>query len=896
MSEFVLIAVIAMIVILYRHSRKLKALEAEIRTLRAQGVAPSALPQNSKFTEAIAVDTASAEQAETTEGAKLPANEDTEEAVGPWAQAARQSDQTIDGAPEGDIKPEVPAPAKPRPDIETALGTRWAVWVGGLALALGGIFLVRYSIEAGIFGPGVRLTFAALFGLALTAGGEFARRRGFQSPIGGINGAYIPAILTAAGSFVLFGAVFAAHSVYGFIGPVFAFGLLGIIGIGTITAALIHGQALAGLGLLGSYATPILVSSDAPSAWTLFIYLAIVLTAATIIASTRHWRFLAAAAFVGAGLWSMVYLSDSTDIVAAPVAMLHLVGLAVLAVVWLAKARPEISSIGDPASIAAGIFAGLTAIALVLLPDAAVASGQFWGFVLIVALLAAAIWRPGGAALISAAGASVLIIQLRDLLAGGFLLEWIFGATRSAWLVVPGQSYFNYSVALAFIFLAAGIVLAQRTVAAFPMRAALWAFWATCVPIVVLVAAWLNYGNLNIDWRYAACGFALAAILVAASEWIARTEQPSFTGGWAISFLLGGAALSFAYALLAGFSPIWTTILTGLAAALPAAATRFRRYPCLGWLSAGLAIITLGRIVVDPTIAGWNALGTTPFFNALLPGYLLPAFAFGYAAWQLAQTTGKRPRFIMEAFCALFALVGIGMLVRHAMHGGIIGAGAPLLAEQAIYTLIAIGAGGIMLSLDQRSPSPVFRYGSMIVGVLSVYFIAVSHFIDLNPLKTNESTGTIPIINLILLAYLLPAIAMAALARYAREKRPRWYVIMLAICSAALAFFYVSLSVRRLFQGEFIGGWKGMSGLENYTYSAVWLALGVAMLAAGMRFQSRVLRLGSAALVVLAVAKAFLYDMSELDGVLRALSFIGLGAVLIGIGMFYQRMLATAAK
>jgi uncharacterized membrane protein len=34
--------------------------------------------------------------------------------------------------------------------------------------------------------------------------------------------------------------------------------------------------------------------------------------------------------------------------------------------------------------------------------------------------------------------------------------------------------------------------------------------------------------------------------------------------------------------------------------------------------------------------------------------------------------------------------------------------------------------------------------------------------------------------------------------------------------------------------------------------------------------------------------------MSELEGVLRALSFIGLGAVLIGIGLFYQRLLTRA--
>ena len=36
--------------------------------------------------------------------------------------------------------------------------------------------------------------------------------------------------------------------------------------------------------------------------------------------------------------------------------------------------------------------------------------------------------------------------------------------------------------------------------------------------------------------------------------------------------------------------------------------------------------------------------------------------------------------------------------------------------------------------------------------------------------------------------------------------------------------------------------------------------------------------------------------MSELEGVLRALSFIGLGVVLIGIGLFYQRMLTRAAQ
>ena len=83
--------------------------------------------------------------------------------------------------------------------------------------------------------------------------------------------------------------------------------------------------------------------------------------------------------------------------------------------------------------------------------------------------------------------------------------------------------------------------------------------------------------------------------------------------------------------------------------------------------------------------------------------------------------------------------------------------------------------------------------------------------------------------------------------------------------------------------------------LARMSRPALWLALGVALLVGGVFLKSQVLRIASAALIVVAVAKVFLFDMSELEGVLRALSFIGLGIVLIGIGLFYQRMLTRAA-
>lgn len=884
MELIILLALVAGAFVLRKQNTRLGLLERELATLKSSvSQTPSA-----QLTTSEADPSTFASAAPVVDTALAPEDAEADAVSGPWAQAARQqadmlSDEIAD-----------PVEAQPRPaerDLETALGTRWAVWIGGLALALGGVFLVRYSIEAGIFGPGVRLTGAVLFGLLLAAGGEIARRRGFQSPVAGVNSAYVPAILTAAASFTLFAAIYAAHSIYGSIGPTAAFFLLALVALGTIGASLLHGQALAGLGLLGSYLVPVLVASEAPSIWSFFLYIALVQVAAIAVASIRSWVPLAAAAVVGAGMWSLLYLQDVIAPVAEPVIVSHLVGLGALAFLWLR--RPTTDARVDAPSVAAAVFLCIVATFLARGWEIVPASVGLGVTLIIIVALAVAAWRKPATPLLHGAGLATLTIASWHLLGGSVDIDVLYGRLifEGIWQQSPDDPFATYSLLLALVFLGGGVATAMRSVATSEARAAQWAFWAAVVPLGVLMTSWLTLGNLDIDWRYALAGLALTAALAAGAEFVGRAEPQSQTGGWAVSCLVAGATASFCFALMCAFGPALTTILTGIAAAVPAALTRSRSWPVLGWASVGLAFVTLARIGLDPTIVGADLLSTTPVFNMLTPGYFLPALAFGYAAWQLARTTDARPRLAMEAFTALFVLMGAAMLVRHAMNGGVIDATAPTLAEQAIYTLIMIGGGAILLALDQRSPSPVFRWGSIGLGVFSVLGIVSSHLVGMNPLWTNETTGTIPVLNLLLLAYLLPALALAAFAWRARGKRPEWYVTLLASAAAILAFAYVTLSVRRIFQGEFIGAWKGMGAVETYTYSAVWLALGVAILVAGLRLNSRALRIGSAALVVIAVAKVFLYDMRQLEGVLRALSFMGLGGVLIGIGMFYQRML-----
>ncbi|MER9200118.1 DUF2339 domain-containing protein [Mesorhizobium sp. M0933] len=890
-----LVAIIALFVIISRQQSRIGLIERELGALRSLVLSGTpALPPQAK--EPAANDSKPADAA-------IPLAAAADMAVSPRTAAVvsateADADTTAPSAPES-AQPATAAKAARQSDVETALGTRWAVWVGGIALALGGLFLIRYTIEAGIFGPRVRLVMAAALGLVLVASGEFIRRTGFRVPVQGAAGAYIPAILTAAGAFILFGTVYAAYSIYGFIGPTLAFTLLGAIGVATIAASLVHGQALAGVGLLGAMVTPLLVASQAPNPWALFGYLAIVLAATGVIARIRDWRLLMAAAFVATGIWTIFYMTNAPGANLAVILFIDVVTLAVLAFVWLGRRDEAVAGSGfDWPSIAPGFFVGLSALALFVDPAFAAIRGALPGAALVAALVAVALYRPRALALLHAAGLATVLVYLGIIPPTTIASDFSGGALGVDGMPVVASDalMLRVGIALGLVFIGAGFWAARRFAASGWLRAAAWAAWSAVAPLVILLALWSTFGNLDRDLAYAAVAAVLVGVFVAGGEWIARGEAPPLTGGTAVSFALGGAAIAGLLMLHMAFGSGWTTILLGAAAVVPALATRWRSYPVLGWISVGVVIAVLGRAVFDPTIVGAEFLSKTPVFNWLLLGYGVPALAFGFAAWQLARTTNGRPRLAMEAGAALFALLTVAMLVRHAMHGGVIDTAAATLAEQAIYTLIAIGGGAILVAIDMRSPSSVLRYGSIAAGVVSVAFIVLQHFLALNPLLTDESTGSIPVFNLLLLAYLLPAVATGALALYTRDKRPKWYAAMLAVVAAVLAFAYATLSVRRLFKGEFIGLWSGLGQLETYTYSALWLVIGVVLLTAGVWLRSQVLRIASAALISVAVLKVFVFDMSELEGVLRALSFIGLGAVLIGIGLFYQRLLTRAAR
>ena len=64
-----------------------------------------------------------------------------------------------------------------------------------------------------------------------------------------------------------------------------------------------------------------------------------------------------------------------------------------------------------------------------------------------------------------------------------------------------------------------------------------------------------------------------------------------------------------------------------------------------------------------------------------------------------------------------------------------------------------------------------------------------------------------------------------------------------------------------------------------------------ALILAGIRLPDKALRLAGLVLLTATIVKVFLIDASDLEGVLRILSFLVLGIALIGIGRLYGPVL-----
>jgi uncharacterized membrane protein len=666
-----------------------------------------------------------------------------------------------------------------------------------------------------------------------------------------------------------------------------------------LAAALLHGPALAALGLVGAEVTPLLVRTETPNYWALYVYLAVVTAAAFGLARLRLWRWLAITA-VGFGLfWVFPGVDGAADAMLAPhlfhvIAGFCLAALLIVAGLYFGPAAAP----GRIDAVSSG------AIAVYLLAAAVVVVGQrhadaaLIGFAVLTAASVAIAWRSESAAGALPAAALLAALVIISWAVARELSHLVASGPGNGLFPEPSQSDIGLHVGLgaffALLFGAAGYLAQGRQPGQYERAATpiIWAATAVLAPLAILIALYYRIYGLERSIPFAGLALLLAAWCAVATEQLSkRVPRPGLASAAALHAVGSAAALALtlAFALEKG----WLTV--GLALMAPGIAwvAEKRPLPMLRWIAAAAAALVLARIAWEPRIVGGD-VGTTPFFNWLLYGYGVPALAFWTAGFLLRRRADDVPSRMIDAAAILFTVLFGFLEIRHAMNGGNIYASTGGLGEIALQVAVGLAISIGLERLRLRTRNVVHNVGALIIAGVTFVAIVFGLFGLGNPLWTGEPVGG-EFLNLILLGYGLPALLAIVLALMARATRPMPYRTIAAGTSVVLGLAYLTLEVMRLFHGPVLTD-GAIGDPEQYTFSAVWLAYGVVLLVVGLVLGSKPTRLASAAVILLTVAKVFVIDMADIAGIWRALSFIGLGLVLVGIGYLYQRLLFPAGR
>lgn len=165
--------------------------------------------------------------------------------------------------------------------MEYAVASQWLLRIGVLVLVLGIAFFLKYSIDRGYLGPEARVLLSTVTGLGLLVAGTQLLGRRYHLFGQGLLG---------AGLATLYFAVFAAANLYKLVPPSTAFVLMGAVTVlaGGV-AVRFNSMLVAILGIIGGYATPVLLSSGAGSLPALFGYLLVLGVGVLAMCYWKDW-------------------------------------------------------------------------------------------------------------------------------------------------------------------------------------------------------------------------------------------------------------------------------------------------------------------------------------------------------------------------------------------------------------------------------------------------------------------------------------------------------------------------------------------------------------------------------------------------------------------------------
>jgi uncharacterized membrane protein len=761
----------------------------------------------------------------------------------------------------------------------------WIVWLAALSLAFGGVFIVQFGIERGMLGPRARVALAIAFGLALIAGAEFLRKKSKDQKVA----LFSPVTALAAGGIAsLFGAVVSAHVLYDLTSPMVGFISMAVVAWAAMALAMIYGPVLAVIGILGAYFSPILVSSG-QGAEMMYLYYLLVLAASLFVERWQRWIWLSSLS-VGCALflgWAMHYDMTKLALSGPYFAAVALLAITIPAFGVLPKAtetawldRNALKKISHqyPTILAVGTGIAITALMFIYAHSGLI----HWqiGLLLMLGLTAGSILLCRRAQnldqLTAIFGLGTIAILGQVAFA---LLKYNQGLSNGA--VSSVVSYFPTATISMLGLLALGVG-ASLWRAGKSVRPSYWHILTVALPLIGYCAYYVGWEHSAVRGSafWTGSSIALAAYFTGLAGIMIRRGQKM-----GADILGTGAVVAWGMAAYIGmaYNDPWLTVVIAALAGISYLCVARYDLRLVAMASVIVTGVAISRLVVDP---GWLWAANTlvmPFLIAFVGTIAV------FGACLRDATARKRPMQVVQfetaGLAALATFLCVWLVrwsadIQDHMIAGIYATLLGVLAMVQYYRRDQLAefkglrnAFGLVLSLVA---------GLMLAAAVGIF----------TPLFTGKVAGFFPL-DSVVLAYVLPALLLFASVYFkvVPYLLPKLFTM---VGATVLGAYALVLEIRHFWHGSRVHLSEGVYQNELYTYTIVMLIATVAVFVASVKQNSLLLRRIGLALAAATALKVFLWDISELRGLGRATSFIGLGLTLAALGWLHQTYAITS--
>ncbi len=196
--------------------------------------------------------------------------------------------------------PVVLTPPQPAFNFEQFLGVKLFAWIGAFVGFLAVAFALKYSFDQGWVSPAVRVAGGLMIGIGLLIGGLKLNRERYAVTVQSLCG---------AGIVILYADFFTAHAFYKLIESSYmTFALMSLVtAVAFFLAARLDAQAVAILGLLGGFLTPILITTGHDNPLGLFGYVALLDLGLLAVALRQRWLHLTLLAGIATVLMQLAW-------------------------------------------------------------------------------------------------------------------------------------------------------------------------------------------------------------------------------------------------------------------------------------------------------------------------------------------------------------------------------------------------------------------------------------------------------------------------------------------------------------------------------------------------------------------------------------------------------------